>query len=59
VRTPGYKEEYQDGYGGFHVERGAPPKPVGAAWLSIKNLGSESVRGRKTDLIEVNVTEAR
>lgn len=32
-RTPGYKEEYGDGYGGWHVERGAPPKPIGAAWL--------------------------
>lgn len=35
LRTPGYKEEYGDGYDGWHVERGAPPKPVGAAWLRI------------------------
>lgn len=28
-----YKEEYTDGFGGWHVERGAPPKPVGAWWL--------------------------
>lgn len=34
-RTPGYKEEYADGYGGWHIERGGPPKPVGAAWLRI------------------------
>jgi hypothetical protein len=35
-RTPGYKEEYRDGYGGWHVERGGPPKPIGAAWLRIR-----------------------
>jgi hypothetical protein len=34
-RTAGYKEEYRDGYGGWHIERGGPPKPVGAAWLRI------------------------
>jgi len=32
-RTAGYKEEYVDGWGGWHIERGGPPKPVGAAWL--------------------------
>lgn len=33
LRTAGYKEEYVNGYDGWHVERGGPPKPVGAAWL--------------------------
>jgi hypothetical protein len=33
LRVPGYKEEYGDGYAGFHIERGAPPKLVGGAWL--------------------------
>lgn len=33
VRTPGYKDEYADGHGGWHIERGGPPKPIGAAWL--------------------------
>jgi hypothetical protein len=33
VKVPGYKDEYEDGYGGWHIERGAPPKPNGAAWL--------------------------
>lgn len=36
VRTPGYKEEYADGFGGWHIERGGPPKSLGAAWLKIK-----------------------
>lgn len=33
VKTPTYKEEYEDGYGGWHVERNAPPKPLGGMWL--------------------------
>lgn len=28
-----YKEEYGDGGHGWHIERGAPPKPIGAVWL--------------------------
>jgi len=34
ISTAGYKEEWADGYGGWHVERGAPPKTTGAAWLT-------------------------
>jgi hypothetical protein len=33
LKVPSYKEEYQDGYGGWHIERGGPPKPTGAVWL--------------------------
>lgn len=33
ICTPGYKEEFEDGYGGWHIERGGPPKPIGACWL--------------------------
>jgi len=43
LSTPGYKEEWQDGYGGWHVERGAPPKPTGAAWLTFKYASTEHV----------------
>ena len=35
LRTGAYKEEYQDGYGGWHIERGAPPKPIGCIHLEI------------------------
>ena len=35
VRTPGYKDEYGDGDGGFHVETWKPPKPIGACWLRL------------------------
>lgn len=33
VIMPTYKEEYGDGFAGWHVERGAPPKPIGCTWL--------------------------
>jgi len=45
VRCGTYKEEYGDGSGGWHVERGGPPKPVGACWLRVWHGG-----GRPTTL---------
>lgn len=33
IRTPGYKDEYNDGDSGFHIETWKPPKPIGAVWL--------------------------
>ena len=33
IRSATYKDEYGDGYSGLHVERGAPPKPLGGWWL--------------------------
>ncbi len=33
VQIPTYKDEYSDGYLGFHVESGRPPKPIGAIWM--------------------------
>lgn len=51
VSTPGMKEEYGDGHSGWHIERGAPPKPTGAAWLRIyQDVGRN---------IEFEITEAR
>jgi hypothetical protein len=35
IRTSSYKEEYEDGFAGFHIERGRPPKPLGAMWLTL------------------------
>lgn len=43
VRTAGYKEEYGDGYGGWHIERGGPPKPTGAAWLRVFQADNDTV----------------
>jgi hypothetical protein len=36
--TGTYKEEYEDGHRGWHVERGAPPKPIGGRILRLKNI---------------------
>jgi hypothetical protein len=36
--TGTYKEEYEDGHHGWHVERGAPPKPIGGRILRLKNV---------------------
>jgi hypothetical protein len=33
--TGAYKEEYEDGAFGWHIERGAPPKEVGGRILDI------------------------
>jgi hypothetical protein len=39
VRTPGYKDSWGDGYGGWEVERCLGPKPKGAAWLHFTMRG--------------------
>lgn len=33
IKIPTYKDEYGDGNGGWHVEGGRPPKPIGAVWI--------------------------
>jgi hypothetical protein len=33
IRIPGYKQEYADGSGGWNVEKGGVPKPIGAVWM--------------------------
>lgn len=35
VRVGTYKDEYGDGFGGWHIERGGPPKPLGAVWMRV------------------------
>jgi hypothetical protein len=46
VKIAGYKEEYEDGYGGWHIETGKPPKPTGAWWLRIYQPSSD-ISGKK------------
>jgi hypothetical protein len=36
LSTPSYKAEHDKGLGGFHVERGRGPKPLGGAWLKLE-----------------------
>ena len=33
IQLPTYKEEFADIGGGFHHEKGGPPKPLGAYWI--------------------------
>lgn len=33
IKTPTYKDEYGDGRGGWHIQTGKPPKPLGAWWI--------------------------
>ena len=44
--TGTYKEEYGEGFMGWHVERGAPPKPVGGRILNIY-LSMEEKQGKQ------------
>lgn len=46
VRTPTYKEEYVNGKGGWHVERGAPPKPIGGRFLEISATSRGGIKQR-------------
>ena len=41
IRCGTYKDEYGDAYGGWHIERGGPPKPVGAVWLRVFTEGKK------------------
>lgn len=42
IRTSAYKEEYGDGSKGWHIERGASPKPIGGRWLIMKPFRDKS-----------------
>jgi hypothetical protein len=33
IKLPTYKEEFKDGYAGWHVETNKAPRPLGAVWL--------------------------
>ncbi len=35
LELPSYKDEYREGEGGWTIERGGPPKPIGAMWLRL------------------------
>lgn len=52
--TGTYKEEYDGGFMGFHVERGAPPKPVGGRLLTLdynrKKTGRITIKAKSEKL---------
>jgi hypothetical protein len=53
LRTATYKEEYQGGIGGFHVEKGRPPKPLGGYWMKLKLI---KIRTDKIDTRAIDAT---
>jgi predicted phosphodiesterase len=54
--TGTYKEEYQEGAKGWHVERGAPIKPIGGRFLTIK---VERDRTNKDDVVRKYIDSHR
>jgi hypothetical protein len=49
IKIPTYKNEYGVKDSGFHMEKGRPPKPLGAIWLKfflgrIPEIGSEKLK---------------
>jgi hypothetical protein len=42
IRTACYKEEFADVTGGFHIERGRPPKPMGGVHLNLDIIRNET-----------------
>jgi hypothetical protein len=49
VRTATYKDEYNKGASGWHVETGKPPKPLGCLWLRFYLKYSEMDRHAHVD----------
>lgn len=41
VRIGTYKDEHSDGFGGWSVEKGLPPKGLGAVWLKLHIAGCQ------------------
>ena len=56
VRTATYKEEYNNGLGGWHVERGATPKPLGGRWL---DMSPQRIFKNKSEQVTVNAMTYR
>ena len=54
--TGTYKEEYGDGSKGWHIERGAPIKPIGGRIL---NLSVSRIRDNGTDLMVKHIDSVR
>lgn len=43
LRCSTYKDEFKKGEGGFHVEKGRGPRPLGGYWLECRAIGDGSV----------------
>ena len=51
VQLPTYKDEFSNNPGGWHIETGKPPKPIGAYWMRFYYSAQD-------DAIKVQFTEA-
>jgi len=56
VRVGGYKAEYRNGEGGWAVEKGMPPKPLGSAWVIFKHVPGHN-GGRS--YVDYDIVEAK
>jgi hypothetical protein len=56
VRTATYKEEYNKGLGGWHVERMSTPKPTGGRWLE---MNPERIIKNKVERVTLNAMTYR
>lgn len=52
IQTSTYKDEYGDGNGGWHIERGAPPKPLGGYWLELDPVRTQD-REKGKDFLKI------
>jgi hypothetical protein len=50
IKCATYKDEYEIGEGGWHVERGGAPKPLGAWWLEFRPTTWDSEVGSARDV---------
>ena len=58
IRTSTYKEEYEDGFMGFHIERGANVKPLGGYWMRIEYIRSQD-KGKDFDYNKVTFEQCK
>jgi hypothetical protein len=54
IRTATYKDDYRDGYDGWHVGRGGPPKPLGAVWLRFHMVWRDDMYHVDTEVVLAN-----
>lgn len=54
VKTPTYKNEYGSGVGGFPIEKGHPPKPIGAWWLTLRPMRKRD-KGKERTFMDIEL----
>lgn len=56
IRTSTYKDEFADGNGGFHVEKGRKVKPLGGYWLKLSVHRESKPSNNRSLIVELNPT---